>query len=176
MEDNKVIEQIRNEATKLSKKSAQSDEKVKEMSGKVEIIDKLIMDTKSCTEKQAKLRSALKDIEAFNEQQKWINESTQQKGQSFEDELKTLKGTLVEKEIVNEMIHEATKSNKKEDSELLQSAFSQINEVVGKLRIIDKMEIIAMLTHSFICIMYEYRDKLKISSLLHLSKETTINY
>ena len=36
------------------------------------------------------------------------------------------------------------------------------------------MEIIAMLTHSFICIMYEYRNKLKISSLLRLSKETTI--
>ena len=141
LEGDKVIDQVFNQTKKLSEESAQSEEKIKKMSEKVEIIDKLIMDTKSCTEKQAKLRSALKDIEAFNEQQKWINESTQQKGQSFEDEMKILRGTLVEKEIVNEMIHEATKSNKKEDSELLQSAFSQINEVVGKLTIIDKITV-----------------------------------
>ena len=139
LEDNKVIEQIRNEATKLSKKSAQSDEKVKVMSEKVEIIDKLIMDTKSCSERQTKLKSALKGVEASNERQKLVNERVEQQSHSFMEEVMTLKGTLVGKDAIHEMISEATKSKKFEESEIFLTTQNQINNLLAKIETIDKL-------------------------------------
>ena len=102
---------------------------MKVISDRIGSVDKLILDTKQCSERQIKLKAALKVQEDFNETQAEINSETKQRINSVKADLLSLRNTCVTKETIKSVFEKETREYADEQAKELQKQINQIKEV-----------------------------------------------
>ena len=90
--------------SELSDKSLIIDQKTKEIAERFEIVDQLILDTKLWSEKEIKLKTALKEQETFAETQTSINAETKSRINATKADLLSLRNTCVDKGTIKSVI------------------------------------------------------------------------